>query len=29
MIPVAMTMIAVLAMLTFTGLYLDFAKPIR
>jgi membrane-associated protease RseP (regulator of RpoE activity) len=29
MIPVAMTMIAVLAMLTITGLYLDFAKPIR
>jgi membrane-associated protease RseP (regulator of RpoE activity) len=29
MIPVAMTMIAVLAMLFFTGLYLDFAKPIR
>jgi membrane-associated protease RseP (regulator of RpoE activity) len=29
MIPVAMTMMVVLAMLLFTGLYLDFAKPIR
>jgi membrane-associated protease RseP (regulator of RpoE activity) len=29
MIPVAMTMIVVLAMLFFTGLYLDFAKPLR
>ena len=29
MIPVAMTMMAVLALLLFTGLYLDFAKPIR
>lgn len=29
MIPVAMTMIAVLAMLFLTGVYLDFAKPLR
>jgi membrane-associated protease RseP (regulator of RpoE activity) len=29
MIPVAMTMMAVLAMLFFTGVYLDFAKPLR
>ncbi|MEO7370026.1 MAG: site-2 protease family protein [Ilumatobacteraceae bacterium] len=29
MIPVAMTMMAVLAMLFITGLYLDFAKPLR
>jgi membrane-associated protease RseP (regulator of RpoE activity) len=29
MIPVAMTMIALLAMLFFTGFYLDFAKPLR
>ena len=29
MIPVAMTMIGVLAMLFITGLYLDFAKPLR
>jgi membrane-associated protease RseP (regulator of RpoE activity) len=29
MIPVAITMIAVLAMLFFTGLYLDIAKPLR
>ncbi len=29
MIPVAMTMIAVLAMLFFTGLYLDITKPLR
>jgi membrane-associated protease RseP (regulator of RpoE activity) len=29
MIPVALTMMAVLAMLFFTGLYLDFAKPLR
>jgi membrane-associated protease RseP (regulator of RpoE activity) len=29
MIPVAMTMIAVLAMLFITGLYLDIAKPLR
>jgi membrane-associated protease RseP (regulator of RpoE activity) len=29
MIPVAMTMIALLAMLFFTGIYLDFAKPLR
>ena len=29
MIPVAMAMIGVLAMLFFTGLYLDFAKPLR
>ena len=29
MIPVAMTMMVVLALLLFTGLYLDFAKPIR
>ncbi|MEY2523915.1 MAG: hypothetical protein QOJ66_2480 [Ilumatobacteraceae bacterium] len=29
MIPVAMTMMAVLAMLFFTGIYLDFAKPLR
>jgi membrane-associated protease RseP (regulator of RpoE activity) len=28
MIPVAMTMIAVLAMLFVTGFYLDFAKPL-
>jgi membrane-associated protease RseP (regulator of RpoE activity) len=28
MIPVAMTMIVVLAMLFFTGFYLDFAKPL-
>ena len=29
MIPVAMTMMAVLAMLFLTGIYLDFAKPLR
>ena len=29
MIPVAMTMMAVLAMLFITGIYLDFAKPLR
>jgi membrane-associated protease RseP (regulator of RpoE activity) len=29
MVPVAMTMIAVLATLFITGLYLDFAKPLR
>ena len=29
MIPVAMTMMALLALLFFTGLYLDFAKPCR
>ena len=29
MIPVAMTMIALLAMLFITGLYLDIAKPLR
>ena len=29
MIPVAMTMMALLAMLFLTGFYLDFAKPLR
>jgi membrane-associated protease RseP (regulator of RpoE activity) len=29
MVPVAMTMMAVLATLFITGLYLDFAKPLR
>jgi membrane-associated protease RseP (regulator of RpoE activity) len=29
MIPLAMTMMALLAMLFFTGIYLDFAKPLR
>ena len=29
MVPVAMTMIALLAMLFITGLYLDIAKPLR
>jgi membrane-associated protease RseP (regulator of RpoE activity) len=29
MIPVAMTMMAMLALLFFTGFYLDFAKPLR
>ena len=28
MIPVAMTMMVVLVLLLFTGLYLDFTKPI-
>ena len=29
MIPVAMTMMALLVMLFITGFYLDFAKPLR